>query len=77
MKAFERSKLTKYRWWREDWDEVVPDHVKELEKHAAERIADLLEQGFTEGELKIEISSGSSASVSYVGWWEHREIASV
>ena len=77
MKSFSRSKLTKYRWRREDCGEIFPDHIQELEKYAAERIADLMEQGYTCGELHIDISSGSSASVSYVGGWENREIESV
>lgn len=72
MQQIERSKLITYRWWRVGATEIKPAHVLELEDRADERIAEMMAQGYTSGELNDYIRTtpdDPEDGVEYTGWW--------
>ena len=73
MKQIERSKTITYRWWRDSENEIKPEHVAALEERADERIAEMMAQGYTGGELNDNIhmtEDDPEDGVEYKGWWE-------
>jgi hypothetical protein len=69
----ERSKLITYFWRREGDNEIKPEHVEALEERANERIAEMIGQGYTSGELNDNIrmtDDDPEDGVEYSGWWE-------
>lgn len=73
MKQLERSKLTTYRWWRSGGQDIKPEHVPALEERADERIAEMLTEGYSSGELNDNIhmtEDDPEDGIEYSGWWE-------
>jgi len=73
MTQLKRRKLITYRWWRDGENEIKPEHIVALEERADERIAEMMAQGYTSGELNdhIRMSDGDPEDgVEYTGWWE-------
>lgn len=76
MDQLERSKLITYRWWRSGKLKINPDHVPTLEEKADERIAEMMAQGFTSGELHDHIhmtAKDPENSIEYSGYWEVKQ----
>lgn len=74
MKEMECSKKITYRWWNEN--ELKEDHIEALDESAEARIAEMLKEGYTSGELfdNIRISEGDPEDgIEYSGWWEVTE----
>jgi hypothetical protein len=72
MKQIERIKQISYRWWREE-GEIKSEHIPALEERADERIAEMLKEGYTNGELNDHIrmtDDDPEDGVEYIGWWE-------
>jgi hypothetical protein len=84
MTQIKRSKLIKYRWRtdvvlvqrdgrRNALGIIKPEHVTALEESAEERIAEMMAQGYTCGELNDNIrmtDDDPENGVEYTGWWE-------
>jgi hypothetical protein len=73
MKQIERSLVITYRWWRDDGQDVKPDHVTALEESADSRIAMMMSEGYLAGELTVSIcmtDDDPDDGVEYSGWWE-------
>ena len=50
-----------------------PDHWDELKKRGAERIAEMMEEGYVEGELVAEVVDlETEEEHPYRGWWTTR-----
>lgn len=76
MMQLERSKLITYRWWRDSKKEIKPEHIPALEERAFERIVEMMQQGYTSGELDDSIRmtiADPEDGVAYTGWWEVSE----
>jgi hypothetical protein len=72
MEQIERKKLITYRWWRNE-GEIKPEHIPALEERADDRIAEMLKEGYTSGELNDHIrmtDDDPEDGVEYQGWWE-------
>ena len=54
-----------YRWWHDDVDTIEDSHKIRLKEHAEEHIKLWSEDGYTSGELHLEIDG-----TYYNGWWE-------
>jgi len=79
MKQIERSKVITYRWWRSNKQEIKPEHVEALEETADDRIAEMLNEGCTSGELNDNIhmtDDDPEDGVEYTGWWEVKTLGS-
>jgi hypothetical protein len=61
----ERRKTITYRWWCDGRKKIKPEYIPTLEETADERIAVMMVQGFTSGELIANIGGKE-----YTGWWE-------
>ncbi len=73
MIQIERTKVVTYRWWRDGGGAVKPEHVPALEERADERIAEMMAEGYTSGELLDNIHMAEDDpedGVAYRGWWE-------
>jgi hypothetical protein len=69
----ERHKLITYRWWRGDKKTIEPEHVEALEESAQNRIAEMMADGYTSGELNDNINMTDKdpyGGVEYSGYWE-------
>ena len=66
MKQLERSKQTTYRWNRVDGTDIYPGHISLLDEDAEARIAEMVSQGFSCGELHADYDDG----FVYSGWWQ-------
>lgn len=76
MKEIKRSQLISYRWWRGGENEIKPEHIEALEERADERIAEMMAQGYTSGELNDHIhmtDDDPEDGVEYRGWWDVSE----
>ncbi|MCK5610450.1 hypothetical protein KAR91_51735 [Candidatus Pacearchaeota archaeon] len=77
MKTFERKTEISYNWRRVNDEDIIPEHVEALEEAAQNRIAEMLNQGFTSGELLDTIHmthSDPENGVEYHGWWETKTL---
>ena len=73
MKQLERSYGITYRWWRDDGQDIEPEHVQALEESADSRIAEMLGEGYSCGELQDNIrmtDDDPDDGVEYSGWWK-------
>lgn len=77
MKQLEVKQAITYRWWRNDKKPIKPAHVEALKETAMERIAKMMADGYTSGELSdcIHMSKWVGVvawndGVEYTGWWE-------
>ena len=69
MKQLEITQKTIIRWWRND-DKLIPkDHITQLEQSAKDRVREMVDQGYSSGELNEEIKN-----ISYSGYWEVKEL---
>lgn len=69
MKQLEITQETIIRWWRND-DKLIPkDHITQLEQSAKDRVREMVDQGYSSGELNEEIKN-----ISYSGYWEVKEL---
>lgn len=71
MKEMECSKKITYRWWYEE--EIKEEHIEPLDESAEARIAEMLSEGYTSGELfdNIRMSEDDPKDgIEYRGWWE-------
>ena len=54
-----------------DWHtKIKPPRRDELTSHAIERVNEMMQQGYIEGELKYEDTKGRD----YSGWWKRKII---
>jgi hypothetical protein len=74
MLEIERSKTITYRWWRSGrYEEIISEHIPALEESAEDRIAKMMTEGYTSGELRDNIhmtDDDPDDGVVYIGWWE-------
>ena len=71
-----------YRWWNNDLESISPEHQAALDETAEERIAEMLKEGYTSGELCDNIhmlDTDPEDGIEYSGWWEKKttEVAHV
>ncbi len=72
MKQLEATRTQTYNWWRNDGEDIQPNHVEALKEEAEHRIASMTPQGFTSGELNSSIrisDEDGDDGVEYRGWW--------
>ena len=60
----ERTIEVNIRWWHDESDEVNPNHIEQLHKHAEEHICEMKKDDYTSGELNCELEG-----IHYNGWW--------
>lgn len=73
-----RSKLISYQWSRsESGKSIKPEHVEALEESAEDRIAKMMGDGYTSGDLLDNIfmtdddgEDGNQDGIEYSGWWK-------
>jgi len=68
-----RTQRDNYRRWREDDENVVPEHVPALLETAKEQIAAMRAKGFTSGQILDNIrmtDADPEDGAVYRGWWE-------
>ena len=73
MKEIKRSKKTTYSWKPIAGGEIKPEHIPALEEAAETRIAEMMDQGYTSGQLFDNIymlDDDPEDGVEYQGWWE-------
>jgi len=73
MTELVRTQRDSYRWWREDNENAVPEHVPALHETAKEQIAAMRAKGFTSGQILDNIrmtDADPEDGVAYRGWWE-------
>jgi len=73
MKEMKRSKVIRYRWWRNDKSEIKPEHIKPLEDAANDIILKMMSEGYISGVLNDNIhmtDDDPQDGVEYRGWWE-------
>jgi len=61
-----------YRWWNSDLESISPEHQAALDETAEARIAEMLMEGFTSGELYDNIymlDTDPEDGIEYQGWW--------
>ena len=54
-----------YRWWNDDCEEISTNHKHRLDDEALEHITQMRTEGFTSGELVLNIDD-----IDYRGHWE-------
>ena len=66
-----------YRWWNQNRSPIKPEHEQELGDEAIKRIAEMIPQGFTSGQLVASIHTSSDdpdEGLDYEGWWGISEL---
>lgn len=56
------------RWWNEDKDQIPAEHLEALEDAGKERALEMMQSGYTSGELIHTI--GDNDEFHYNGWFE-------
>jgi hypothetical protein len=67
-----REVTISYNWKRDDDGEIKPEHVEALEETAMNRIIDMMQEGYTSGELSDNIimtDEDGEDGISYSGLW--------
>lgn len=59
----------KYWWKSTDDKEILKEHIEVLEEDAQNRINEMSDQGYTNGELVSEMYNSNREYVFYRGWW--------
>ena len=73
MKKITRTIKISYRWWRDNKKAIIPEHVGALEESAEDKIFEMLEEGFSCGELRDNIhmlDKDPEDGIEYNGYWE-------
>lgn len=78
MKQLDKTIVIHYRWWRDcDGDDSIkPEHVEALEERAMDRIKEMMEEGYSSGELLDNIrmsDEDGEDGIEYTGWWHIEE----
>jgi hypothetical protein len=75
MKELEVTQKINYKWWGTNIGQnIEPEHEKELKEHALERIEYMMKEGFTSGDLILDIyPEDSDDGTGYNGWWSVTE----
>lgn len=76
MKQLEAGKTLYYRWWRPGGEDIRPEHVGTLEESAMSRIVEMMNMGYTSGELcdEVRVDESDGDGVTYRGWWSVSEV---
>jgi len=73
MKIFEKSFTINYKWYRNNGEDIKPDHVEALEESAMNQIKKMLAEEYVRGQLldniKMDDTDGEDG-VEYIGWWD-------
>ncbi len=75
MKEFTGKHTYTFRWWRPGGQSIDTKHCDALEETAQNRIAEMVKQGYREGELNDHIRMDDTDppdGVEYRGWWQHK-----
>lgn len=64
MKQIETKISIIYRWWRDDDEDIIEDHINQLDIEALSRIYFMSVEGRTSGDLNLSIDD-----IDYQGWW--------
>ena len=70
IKKIKRTITTTYEWWNDG--DIKPEHIEALEEHAIEHIYTMTEEGYTCGDLNVNIymtDDDPDDGVDYSGWW--------
>lgn len=62
-----------YEWWRSDGKRMRPEHREALEEMAEERIGEMMQEGYSSGQLTDNVHMDDNDppdGVEYTGWWE-------
>lgn len=70
MKQFERKITITYRWWTDSDEEINPKDISRLDEEAKLTVAEMMELGFTSGELNLDVTPNKIDYSSYSGHWE-------
>lgn len=74
MKKLERKLTITYRWWRSSGEDVLDEHVEDLDEHAQDRIAAMRKEGYVCGDLSESLTPDGALNqlhwVEYTGYWE-------
>jgi len=65
MKELVQASKISYRWWRPDGKDVNKRHIEELREHADTHIREVMDDGYTCGQLLTTIGM-----TEYEGWWD-------
>ena len=68
----ERKITLEYNWYRDDAEDVKPEHIEALEESADSRIREMMAEGYTSGELLDDVrmsDADGEDGISYSGWW--------
>ena len=65
----EKQQTITYRWWSDDIEKISSECSNNLEEHAVGRIYEMLQQGYTSGDLSMEYELDSK-EIEFSGWWE-------
>ena len=60
-----------FRWWLNGARQINPDHAEDLKESAISRIAEMVERGYTSGELCADFDEDA---IEYHGYWEIRSV---
>lgn len=64
MKQIETKITIIYRWWRDEDEDIIEDHINQLDTEALSRIYFMSVEGLTSGDLNLSIDD-----IDYQGWW--------
>lgn len=70
MKLYSKITQVSFKWWRNDGKDVPIGDIEHLEEYANVHIQEMREQGYTSGQLTLEVGLDE---VQYSGWWDVRE----
>ncbi len=64
----------RFNWKRNDGEDIPEDHIEWLYEEAAERISEMVKQGYVAGELSTTlcVDDYNGKEASYSGWWKNR-----
>ena len=72
MQIERQIKIT-YRWSKDDSSEIKTNHQEALDESAQSRIFEMMQQGYTSGELHDNVrmdDEDGEDGVEYSGWFE-------
>jgi uncharacterized protein YoaH (UPF0181 family) len=68
------EKQITYRWWQDDNDIIKIDHQEQLNDHAINHIYEMINKGFSSGNLIAILDVDEPSETQYDGYWELKTI---
>ena len=67
-----REVIISYNWSKDDDSEIKPKHQEALEESAMDRITQMMNEGYSSGELNDTVrmdDEDGEEGIEYRGWW--------